>query len=538
MKPSIYRRIRRRPASNDIAVPKKDNQQDQQFFGDTMHEPFFKPAISGVQSDTVHCKEEKKEEKKVQRAADKKEEEKKVQKKEDKKEEKVMKKDEKKEEEKKVQKKEAASTAGNATTASKYISSINGKGQSMDAGVQSFYENRIGADFSSVKIHTGKEAAESAKDINAQAYAYGNHIVFNEGKYQPESGDGKHLLAHELAHVVQQNKMDIQRAPGDTSAPVRQATTAEQREFVEDTIHYFETSRDHFADPNVIMDAAVFERVIQSWYVMVIDRQRMIVNDLNNDVLLMRALKTAYRAAISTLISRAATVLHQSEAELYSRNNGRIPIWAWQTPHHTEIGITMPIPEGHSTDILSGNVEIGLSNLAVSIMPDGTDSTLTTPGATKIDFQYGAINWINVNGIATNVTGPGPSTATIQTLYRPGVNPNDPSGYGRGTTPEDTRGGTVDSRSTTLAFHEANHGLDFLEFLHTHPFPVFTGVSGMTVTQIQTLSAAWRAAIQQYNIDINQFSMQRTHCVGTTIDRFNQTQSPGSTTIVLECPVP
>ena len=527
MKLIANRRIRRRTINNDIAVPKKDNQHEQQFFGETTHEPFFKPSVASGQADTVHCKEEKKEEKKMQRSPDKKEEEKKVQKKEDKK------------EEEKIQKKETSGTAANAsTTATNYISSINSKGQNMDAGVQSFYENRMGADFSDVKIHIGKEAAESAKDIDAQAYAYGNHIVFNEGKYQPETSEGKHLLAHELTHVVQQNNMEIKRTPGDTSTPVRQATTAEQREFVVDTIQYFETAREHFADPLVVMDEAVFERVIQSWYVMVIDRQRMIVNDLSNDVLLMRSLKTAYRAAISTLISRAAPIFHQSEVELYNRNNGRIPIWAWQTPHHNEIGITMPIPEGHSTDILSGNVEIGLSNLAVSILPDGIDSTLATPGATKINFRYGAINWINVNGIATNVTDPGPSTATIQTLYRPSVNPNGPSGYGRGTTPEDTRGGTVDPRSTTLAFHEANHGLDFLEFLHTHPFPAFTGVSGMTVTQIQTLSAAWRAAIQQYNIDINQFSIQRTHCVGTTIDRFNQTQSPGSTTIVLDCPVP
>lgn len=242
MKPSIYRRLRRRPASRDIAAPKKENQQEQQFFGETMHEPFFKPVTTPVQQASVHrkcadCekedkvqrapekkeeekvmkKEEKKEEKRLQRLPDKKEEEKTVQKKEEKKEEekvqrspekkeeeKVMKKEEKKEEEK-IQKKEGTASTGNAaTTASNYIGSINGKGQSMDTGVRAFYENRIGADFSDVKIHTGKEAADSAKDINAQAYAYGNHIVFNEGKYQPETSEGKHLLAHELTHVVQQ----------------------------------------------------------------------------------------------------------------------------------------------------------------------------------------------------------------------------------------------------------------------------------------------------------------------------------------------
>lgn len=229
MKPSIYRRMRRRPVSNDIAVPKKDNQQDQQFFGETTHEPFFKPVEAtqqNVQRKCADCekddkaqrstekkeeekvmkKEEKKEEK-VQRVTNKKEEDKKVQKKEDKKEEeKVMKKEEKKEEEKIHKKEGAASTTNTATPALNYIGSINSKGKSMDAGLQSFYENRIGVDFSNVKIHTGKEAAESAKDLNAQAYAYGNHIVFNEDKYNPDTSEGKHLLAHELTHVVQQDK--------------------------------------------------------------------------------------------------------------------------------------------------------------------------------------------------------------------------------------------------------------------------------------------------------------------------------------------
>jgi hypothetical protein len=211
MKSSAYRRLRRRPAGSETAAFKKDNQPEQQFFGETMHEPFFKPTTSMQANTAVHrkCADCEKEEK-LQRSADKKEEEK-VMKKEDKREEeKVMKKEEKKEE--KINKKEAV--ASTDTTASNYIGSINGKGQSMDAGVQSYYENRIGTDFSDVKIHTAKDAADSAKDINAQAYAYGNHIVFGEGKYQPETNEGKHLLAHELAHVVQQSNV-IQKQPAE-----------------------------------------------------------------------------------------------------------------------------------------------------------------------------------------------------------------------------------------------------------------------------------------------------------------------------------
>lgn len=244
MKPSIYRRMRRRPASREAVSFKKDNQPEQQFFGETTHEPFFKPVAAGAQSDTVQCKEEKKEEKKVQRAADKKEEEKKVQKKEDKKEEKVMKKgdkkeeekkvqraadkkeeekkvqkkedkkedkvmkkDEKKEEEKKVQKKEAASTASAGNNVSSYIGSLNGKGQSLPAKANNFFSSRIGYDFSNVKVHTDKEAAESAKEVNAKAYTVGKNVVFNEGQFDTLSDSGRKLLAHELVHVVQNDEV-------------------------------------------------------------------------------------------------------------------------------------------------------------------------------------------------------------------------------------------------------------------------------------------------------------------------------------------
>jgi hypothetical protein len=69
----------------------------------------------------------------------------------------------------------------------------------------------MGYDFSNVKIHTDKEATDSAKGINAKAYTIGNNVVFNEGQYNTESGDGKRLMAHELAHVVQQDSESISR---------------------------------------------------------------------------------------------------------------------------------------------------------------------------------------------------------------------------------------------------------------------------------------------------------------------------------------
>ncbi len=77
------------------------------------------------------------------------------------------------------------------------------KAVSLPKYAQHFFSQRIGYDFSNVKIHNDQEAAESAKDVNAKAYTIGNHIVFNKGQYNTESAEGKKLMAHELAHVMQ-----------------------------------------------------------------------------------------------------------------------------------------------------------------------------------------------------------------------------------------------------------------------------------------------------------------------------------------------
>lgn len=108
------------------------------------------------------------------------------------------------EEEEKMQRKESSdqSTTINEQTEN-YISNLSG-GMPLAANQKSFFESGIGYDFSDVKIHTGSEASQSAKNINALAYTHGNNIVFGEGQYQPDTDTGKKLLAHELTHVVQQ----------------------------------------------------------------------------------------------------------------------------------------------------------------------------------------------------------------------------------------------------------------------------------------------------------------------------------------------
>ena len=81
---------------------------------------------------------------------------------------------------------------------------LSSKGLSLYTPTRSFMEQRFGKDFSKVKIHTGDKAEESAHAVNAMAYTVGQNIVFGRGQFAPETNEGKHLLAHELVHVIQQ----------------------------------------------------------------------------------------------------------------------------------------------------------------------------------------------------------------------------------------------------------------------------------------------------------------------------------------------
>jgi len=95
------------------------------------------------------------------------------------------------------------------------IRTLRGSGQPLPKSIRAFFEPRFGYDFSYVRIHTDPEAAKLARALNAEAFTYGRDIYFGEGRYNPNTLTGKRLLAHELAHVVQQtlcnSRIELQR---------------------------------------------------------------------------------------------------------------------------------------------------------------------------------------------------------------------------------------------------------------------------------------------------------------------------------------
>ncbi|HYX53127.1 MAG TPA: DUF4157 domain-containing protein [Candidatus Limnocylindrales bacterium] len=83
-------------------------------------------------------------------------------------------------------------------------------GRPLDTSIRTVMERRFGQDFSSVRVHADASAAESARAVNARAYTLGNRIVFGARQYVPSTHAGQKLLAHELAHVVQQGRSNPQ----------------------------------------------------------------------------------------------------------------------------------------------------------------------------------------------------------------------------------------------------------------------------------------------------------------------------------------
>ncbi|MCP4157033.1 MAG: DUF4157 domain-containing protein [bacterium] len=107
-----------------------------------------------------------------------------------------------------VQRKPANKASSNGTALSA-INNIKGGGQPLPATTRAFFEPRFNYDFSQVRVHTDAAAADMARMVRANAFTTGRHIVFAAGRYAPATGAGKLLLAHELAHVVQQDAQGV-----------------------------------------------------------------------------------------------------------------------------------------------------------------------------------------------------------------------------------------------------------------------------------------------------------------------------------------
>jgi hypothetical protein len=98
------------------------------------------------------------------------------------------------------------------------IAAQRGTGRSLDAGVRGRVEEHVGEPLSDVRVHDDAEAAHLARAVSARAFTTGTDLFFGHGEYRPGTSDGDRLIAHELAHVVQQRGAP-QGGPMNVSEP-------------------------------------------------------------------------------------------------------------------------------------------------------------------------------------------------------------------------------------------------------------------------------------------------------------------------------
>jgi len=113
-----------------------------------------------------------------------------------------------KKDEEEVQRKEAASGATLAPAGAAAIAATRGGGQALPGSERAFFEPRMNVNLGQVRVHADSEAARLSAGLAARAFTVGRDMYFAAGEYRPGSGEGRRLLAHELAHVLQQGQGD------------------------------------------------------------------------------------------------------------------------------------------------------------------------------------------------------------------------------------------------------------------------------------------------------------------------------------------
>ncbi|MCD2257706.1 eCIS core domain-containing protein [Psychroserpens luteolus] len=350
---------------------------------------------------------------------------------------------------------------------SQQIKNKSGKGKSLPKKTQTEMESSFRTNFSDVNIHTDDDAIHMNKELGAQAFTHGKDVYFNSGKYNPDSSEGKHLLAHELTHVVQQNGKE--KARDETKNSIQPKPHAPD---LEDKTNYaFDTYRITKHD---LSDPEIKGRI----------------EALNWNGLIH------YRDNVS-----------DPDVKLYMQN-----IIDSYTSHEVALGYKIQNPP--FTKMING--------LKVVVLADQSDTTIGQDGVTKYSFPD-KINWVTHPKTKEVTSIDFDYIMTIQSNYKQIRDREGASGYGYGTRAQDKNNNT-----TSLAHHEGQHVLDILSYLEANPLPTFNGRLRMSKTSIEKEGKTYINALSNYKSQMDAFLVKKGHCVGISIDKFNK--SKGVTT--------
>jgi hypothetical protein len=250
----------------------------------------------------------------------------------------------KKKEEETVQRK--ASSKGEISSVPAIVDDVlQSSGEPLAADTRRFFEKRFGYDFSRVRVHTDTRAAASVQAVNAQAYTVGHNVVFGAGHYSPASAEGQKLIAHELAHVLQQNgsakAIRLQRKP----APVAASPTLEEsdkswikafglREWFKGVIQGWEEIQAQYeaaTAANFHPTESLLMGILTASRSRIDLGEEQIKTQLNGDPALLKQFRDAYRKMISVVVPKFASLTRKTATDVFQAHRGEIPDWALPT---------------------------------------------------------------------------------------------------------------------------------------------------------------------------------------------------------------
>ena len=338
--------------------------------------------------------------------------------------------------------------------------SVRSGGRPLPASERAYFEPRFGRSFGHVRIHTDPAAGLAARSIGARAFTLGADIAFAPGEFSPDSQSGRHLIAHELTHTLQQG-----------AGP---AATVRRQPFGENDDPFGEERRE--TDPR---------------------------GPGHHSTL-------TYRDSRNLL-----ACVRQRGDDQVNRTLCRNQVLGEPLPETRRVaGVSTPVPF-LASDRAGGGVTYTIGHVHLTILPDARTDDPDIVGITNISTP--AFRWEGESGrISSFSFDPAPYHLTIQTTYGPGASAAGLSGYGRGTTDADRAIG-----QTSLGFHEGSHGRDFIAFLENNPYPQFDGRVGDRIAAFRRKLNRFTRDETAYVRRMNRLSELRTDCPGTSIDRHN-----------------
>ncbi|PSL44325.1 uncharacterized protein DUF4157 [Chitinophaga niastensis] len=463
-----------------------------------------------------------------------------------------------------VQRKEGGEGQAAGESVAAALQHSKGSSEALPDRTRSWMENRFGTTFGHVRIHTDANAVQLSRDVSAQAFTHGHDIYFNEGKFAPDTTEGKHLLAHELTHVVQQRGTEqIQRAPAQPAAPVQISPEEKEKnrkemqaEFqfwkdlknwfpddgrkiagsgYDDSIDYLFTNLDNKPDPDGTENSVPMVYVGKKYLAeQNADKRKALIKtelekidkyrydnaliddqDLNNPAVMskIKALTISEKTDYANKMAKQQFVANKDILEFIRK---MMPSTA--------------LPAG-ATATRDGGYTVQFKNIKIVVKPDVLNSKEVKEDAAHTQIlrtdsdTYNSRPKYNYKG--EKITEVGATHVpqlvyTIQSHYGTKSGPDNTSGYGVGTRPGDT------GINKTLRGHEGSHGTAFINFISNniaaHPFPVFTGKVNDPKTPFETGLATYESSVLAFDQmlkDALETSIQSVDCVGTkTIEQF------------------